>query len=284
MSILETILRKLGLATPPPPERLFIPDDTSQRNIEGVIQRGLKPNQVQLRNILHAMAERKWKAGDVIESMLTLKKFEERFTPSAEAYSFLERAIETNTLVPNSEMPNDTASLDIFDLERNEIRTPGGQFKILLEGVALIESTKRPELYELFNDWHGGDNLSLNSVRFATDVKETAAQLRLTKNLPKKALDFFLMAMKEYLPKNRVYGVRAKRLAASMQRAHEKTPDRIYQLCDRINEISPFTSPELFGELVENKYHPVDDFRNVAFIADIEFKNIRIVGCEKVDY
>ena len=37
-------------------------------------------------------------------------------------------------------------------------------------------------------------------------------------------------------------------------------------------------------ELVENKYHPVDDFRNVAFIADIEFKNIRIVGCEKVDY
>ncbi|MBU0457303.1 MAG: hypothetical protein ABH824_05240 [Nanoarchaeota archaeon] len=236
----------------------YVPENTSEKDLVNTVGKGLKEKQSKLLDTFNLMMQQKWDPFDISNSIVALRLLEKKHDLPKEVYQLVEHAVEYGSLEP---YPYHLFKIPVGDHEKKQ--NSFSQLETLLEGISILESVDNPPRWvytDLWDKWHG-NNDKANSDFFASDVKISANKLINASDMPRKARNFFLKVMDNFVPDYEVsYGIRAGRLAENISLATEETYSGSYSYCNALFEIFPETPPEVYGAFLSLPQNVPDKF------------------------
>lgn len=258
----------------------FSPTDTSQRHLDRVINEHLQPEQVKVKNLVHAMIAHEWENGEVLSATSRLIEFEERLVkiPSL-ANSLLRAIIENDALDPN-DITDSSATLDLPD--PSEPQTRDYRLELVLNSISAIELQKGEKptwVYtKLWKNWFGNSDERRNALNYPLDVHQSAQQLQYANKLTKKARNLLLEVMDGFVPtRSRSYGMYTADLTKNLLLATDRTHPKAYGYCEAVFKAQANIPPRIYGSflsLPKATTKGVDEFisRAITVLPSIEDK------------
>ena len=193
--------------------------NTQERSLESIIS-DYESRNSEAAGILSHMVDRKWKIDDIFEAKACLEDhiYSKNLSLPSEALDLLHNAIEYESL------RQDYHTEQVYAHD---------QFDMMVSAISHVAAAQAPAYVysDIWGKWQGDELRS--SHRFAEDLLESSQSLKDVSMLTKKA-KFMLMKKIDNMISSPAYsyGVRVRRICASLLQADTKTPGQAYELCD----------------------------------------------------